>query len=265
MATGRTLAVLIAGLFLLVTAGAARADGDPASDTLLLRNEFLPYAAPSRASAETLAQAVQAAYAKGFRIKVAVIGAKSDLGAIPSLFGRPAQYARFLGEELSTLYIGPLLIVMPSGYGVYDGGRSTLAEERTLAELRLPASSSSDDLVAAATTAVARLLAAGALRSRDILKPFSELLAGSVAGRRLSLRYYLFDDSGTAGATVTLVRGGKAIFTTRIPSRPEHVDKPEVWNTTLPGGLVTTGAAACIAGVDPSGNRSRRSCKPVGS
>jgi len=43
------------------------------------------------------------------------------LGAIPSLFNKPNQYARFLGFELSAGFIGPLLIVMPSGFGIWDG------------------------------------------------------------------------------------------------------------------------------------------------
>ena len=36
---------------------------------------------------------------RGFPLKVAVIARRADLGAIPSLFGQPREYARFLGQE----------------------------------------------------------------------------------------------------------------------------------------------------------------------
>ena len=52
---------------------------------------------------------------RGYRVKVAVIASGADLGAIPSLFGKPTEYSRFLGVELSMYYVGPLLIVMPAG------------------------------------------------------------------------------------------------------------------------------------------------------
>jgi hypothetical protein len=119
----------IALALLLVVAPAAVADGDPASDTLLVQNVFLPYPAPSATAASALSRAVTTSYAKGFRVKVAVIATEGDLGSVPSLFNRPGDYAKFLGQELRLYYIGPLLIVMPAGYGVYDGGRSTAAEE----------------------------------------------------------------------------------------------------------------------------------------
>jgi hypothetical protein len=54
------------------------------------------------------------------------------MGSVTALFRRPTRYAHFLGLELRQLYQGPLLIVMPNGYGIYDGGRSTRAEARVL-------------------------------------------------------------------------------------------------------------------------------------
>ena len=111
----------------------ARADGDPASDVLLLRNVFLPYEAPSPSVAGALEQAANAVYLHGDRLKVAVIYSRDDLGAIPSLFGQPAQYAQFLGIELGLWYVGPLLVVMPNGVGIYDGGRPTAAEQQVFA------------------------------------------------------------------------------------------------------------------------------------
>src|SRR5207253_6733280 len=142
-------------------------------DVLLQQNAFFPIPAPGAAAQQALNREVAAAYAKGFRVKVAVVAAQSDLGAIPSLFNKPGEYARFLGTELEFLYVGPLLIVMPAGFGVYDGGRTTAAEDAVLARLKVTGSSA-DDLTRGATTAVQALLAAGALRSKDILAPYTQ-------------------------------------------------------------------------------------------
>ena len=68
----------------------ARADGDPASDTLVFTNAFLPSQAPSKGASDALLAQIAAVYAAGYRVKVAVVAARYDLGAIPSLFDRPA-------------------------------------------------------------------------------------------------------------------------------------------------------------------------------
>ena len=54
----------------------------------------------------------------GLPIKVAVIGNKTDLGAVPQLWGKPQVYAKFLGAELRFVYKDTLLVVMPQGLGV---------------------------------------------------------------------------------------------------------------------------------------------------
>ena len=46
-------------------------------------------------------------------------GTSADLGAVPQLFNKPVTYARFLASELSGILTGPLVIAMPSGFGVY--------------------------------------------------------------------------------------------------------------------------------------------------
>ena len=104
----------------LVAAVAARADGDPASDLLAVQSVYFPYEAPSAQARTTLHQAVRAVYLDHNRIRVALVYKAEDLGAIPSLFGKPAEYARFLGLEIQFYYVGPLLTVMPvrSGQGV---------------------------------------------------------------------------------------------------------------------------------------------------
>jgi hypothetical protein len=242
-------------------AGTARADGDPASDVLVLYNVFVPYEAPSKTAAAALSKQVQAAYIAGYRVKVAVVATKFDLGAIPSLFGKPTEYAKFLGQELSSFYIGPLLIVMPAGYGIYDGGRSTQAENNVLAGLARPASAKPTDLVSAATATVGRLLGAGALKSTDILEPFVDMLGGSVKLHTLSVRYYLSDDSGRSAATLTVMRAGQTLYTARIGAQATDIEKPEHKTLLLPSSLAPAGARVCVVGVDAAGNRSPPSCK----
>ncbi len=157
----RRAAVRIA---LLLTAAAlmlpslAAADGDPASDTLLGVNVFYPYSPPvPRATQLKLNAQTAAAKRAGFPIKVALIAGPTDLGAIPSLFGKPQAYARFLDQEISFRGAQPLLVVMPAGYGVQgvtDLGRLAVNA------LPKPAGKTSTDLALAAQTAVAKLVAA---------------------------------------------------------------------------------------------------------
>jgi hypothetical protein len=136
----------------------AAADGDPASDTLLGENVFYPYS-PRVARAVQLQLDRQTAAAKraGFPIKIALIAGPTDLGAIPSLFGKPQAYAKFLDQEISFRGAQPLLVVMPAGYGVQGvTGPARLAVSR----LGKPAGRTSTDLARAALTAVGRLVSA---------------------------------------------------------------------------------------------------------
>jgi hypothetical protein len=98
----------------------ARADGDPASDVLVTQSLFLPQdaAVPAKQQAQ-LASLVQSAARRGYPIRVAMIASPSDLGSVTALWRQPRSYAGFLGEELSLVYNGPLLVVMPNGFGVY--------------------------------------------------------------------------------------------------------------------------------------------------
>ncbi len=149
------LALLICGL--LAPAGAF-ADGDPASDTLLGQNVFYPYAPPVSASVQRTLDAETAATKKaGFPIKVALIAAPTDLGVIPSLFGKPQQYADFLDQEISFVGKQHLLVVMSNGYGT-EGftGPGKLAA----AGLKPPAGKTSTELAQAAVVAVDKLAAA---------------------------------------------------------------------------------------------------------
>lgn len=257
-------AVLLACVLVAAAAAGARADGDPASDMLVVQNVFLPYEAPSHAAAAALTEQVAAVYTAGERVKVALVATRVDLGAIPSLFDKPAQYGAFLGRELAGFYVGPLLIVMPSGYGIYDGGRSTAAEQGVLSRLSPPGSAEPDTLATAAANAVAQLLHAGALRSKDILEPYVQTLLAKAAGGGLTVQYYLADDSGKASVTLTVERAGHAVLTSRVPEHATSILRPETRRLTLPQGLTLDGVRVCVAATDPSGNHAV-SCRKVGA
>ncbi len=153
----RSLSFFAAALVLLLPA-AARADGDPASDYLYTQSLFLPLdGSIPKASEAQLRALLREAKAKGYPVRVAVIGSRADLGAVPSLYGRPDRYAPFLGQEIRFLFKGPLLVVMPGGYGFYRLAHDTTAAEKALAALPPPAQA--PDLARAAVPAVQRLAA----------------------------------------------------------------------------------------------------------
>ena len=105
------LAVALAG------AGAVRADGDPASDFLLVQKVFFNPEEIPKAQQNAITAVVRSANENGYPIRVALIGSDYDLGAVTSLWHKPARYAKFLSFELTYYYKGRLLIVMPNGFG----------------------------------------------------------------------------------------------------------------------------------------------------
>jgi hypothetical protein len=134
-------AALAALLACLVLAPVAHADGDPASDYLLSSSVFLPPdVVIPQADAKQLVDEVATAKARGYEIRVAVIGTRYDLGSVGALFEQPRRYALFLGQELRFVYKGRLLVVMPNGAGVSQAGK------------RLPAAQAVVDRVAPAGT-----------------------------------------------------------------------------------------------------------------
>src|SRR5436853_51515 len=109
------LALLVTAL---ATPAAARADSDPASDTLLLQDTFFQVQPPLPQSYANAIRGLAATMRKaGYPVKVAIIATPNDLGLVPQLFNRPAAYAPYLGREIAFNSKKPLLIVMPSGYG----------------------------------------------------------------------------------------------------------------------------------------------------
>lgn len=112
-ALGLLLAVLLAP--------SALADGDPASDVLLpaeVRVYMTNSATSSKLESQVQATAQRVSDA-GLPIKVAIIGNKTDLGAVPQLWAKPQVYAQFLGAELRFVMKDTLLIVMPQGFGIH--------------------------------------------------------------------------------------------------------------------------------------------------
>ncbi len=246
-------------LALTLVAGAA-ADGDPASDALVVQNVFFPYPTPSRSATAALATQVEAAYARGYRVKVAVIASATDLGAIPSLFNKPAEYARFLGQELQFYYVGPLLIVMPAGFGIYDGGRSTVAEDAVLAHQRVTGPSG-DALATTAAAALKARLAAGALKSKDIKPPYVAALSSSgKLGGTIRLNYATFDPSGKTRESIVVTAGSKLLFVKKTKLRPTRADKTYFVNWNAPATAPAGELRFCVSAYDPTGHRSKPSC-----
>ncbi|HTW42589.1 MAG TPA: SCO family protein [Solirubrobacteraceae bacterium] len=137
----------------------ARADGDPASDVLVGQAFFVPVDAGfSDAQRSRLATLLSSAERAHHPIRVAIIPSAFDLGAITELWLKPAAYAPFLGIELSLVYNGPLLVVMPDGFGFYWAGHDTAAADRLLAKIHV--GSGGEGLLDTVQTAV-RELASG--------------------------------------------------------------------------------------------------------
>ena len=125
--------LLIALLVALALPGAARANGDPASDVLPFQQVFLPYEAPiSGSAANRLKKTVAAANDEGYKVRVAVIPFTGDLGTAVSLWRHPQLYSKFLAKEIAFSYTGRTLIAMPSGFGIYNGDRPVTKELQAL-------------------------------------------------------------------------------------------------------------------------------------
>jgi hypothetical protein len=156
------LMVVLAGLAASLVP-AARADGDPASDYLLAQQVFLPIDVklPAKQEAE-LKAFVNGANKAGFKVRVALIASRYDMGSVTSLYRKPRTYARFLGAELAFVYKQRLLVVMPNGFGFNWPKHPRAHEYATLASV--PIRPGNAGLVVAARLAVQRLTAAAGVK-----------------------------------------------------------------------------------------------------
>lgn len=90
-----------------------------------------------------------------------MIATRSDLGSIGALWRQPQLYAEFLGRELSLVYHGEVLVVMPDGFGVSRDGTGIRTPLTGLAPRQ-------GELPAATTQAIARLTGVAAVRSAPV-------------------------------------------------------------------------------------------------
>jgi hypothetical protein len=195
-------------------AGSALADGDPASDVLYAQSAFLPQdAGTSSDQRAQLGVVLQAAQRTGYHVKVAVIASPADLGSVTELWQQPGNYAKFLGQELSLVYGGALLVVMPNGFGLYSRGGPVAAERSALAGLPAPGVGG---LGVAALSAIPRL--------------------GTAAGYRFSVPHITgapgsSPDSSDIVPWVVFAIGGALIvlaWAASLRARPLHVGRRRV-------------------------------------
>jgi hypothetical protein len=138
---GLVIASSIASLFFAsVWSAVALADGDPASDVLGSQPLFLPQdAAGAPKQQAELSELLASAANSGYSVRVALIASRSDLGSVTALWQHPQSYADFLAQELALTYKGPLLVVMPGGYGLHRPGAGAGPEIAALRRLPPPA------------------------------------------------------------------------------------------------------------------------------
>jgi hypothetical protein len=161
---GRYIALAAALLALSLGVPAALADGDPASDYLLVYPAFVPPddGIPS-AYAKQLRAVLAAAKSKGYVIRVALIKTRYDMGSVTVLYRKPKPYAHFLSQELHFVYTGRLLVVMPNGYGYARGGLLQPKQQAIVDRLPVPGNTGAQ-LAAAGTRAVRALAAASGVQ-----------------------------------------------------------------------------------------------------
>lgn len=240
----------------LTVASAAYGDGDPASDVLVNVDVYLSEA-PTAPPLSTLVERVRAINAAGYRLKVAVIASPSDLGSIPSLYGRPQYYARFLGIELGLIYKGNLLIAMPAGFGFYHHGRQTVAEAKALVPLR--AGSTGQTLAAATLKAVDAvtiatghpvILAYTAHRSARLVHvAYQTLLRDGSLGR---LRVVLRSQGRVLASSTVLVRGrgmpSSGGTTIPVAARASQLAGLQICTTLSAGGRTSISSCHRVVG-----------------
>lgn len=153
------LGFAVALLLAATVPATAHADGDPASDILLAQDAYYPYApnAVGRPLQAALDLMLRSAKTKGFELKVAMLAAPADLGAVPQLFTAPQKYANLLTSEIAFNTKPRVLVLLPAGLGGNNLGDKA---GEALAGIAPVAADGPDGLAQAAMLAVGRLSAA---------------------------------------------------------------------------------------------------------
>jgi hypothetical protein len=139
----------------LWTAPTAFGDGDPASDVLVVNTLFNPIGSGISLGSQARLEAVlKASAAAGFPIRVALIAAADDLGTATAYWRDPKDYARYLWIELSQIYGGQVLVVMPDGFGLYGSRSGSHRVATGELSVRASAPGPGDQLATAALSAV---------------------------------------------------------------------------------------------------------------
>lgn len=153
------LVVMVSAIVFGLVVPTALADGDPASDLLYQDNVYYPYQpAVSSSYVRDLNMLTQDAAQSGYPIKVAIIASPDDLGAAQDLWGRPQEYSQLLYSEITSYYTGPVLVVMPAGFGVIGSNLPPNAG-KLLRGVSIDSSADSDSLAGSAIDGVQRLAA----------------------------------------------------------------------------------------------------------
>jgi hypothetical protein len=136
----------------------------------------------------------------GYDLHVAIVAGRSDLGSVGALWRAPQSYARFLGQEIALVAHGPLLVVMPNGYGYVRVAGTQSAGAAAVAGLPAPGSS-----LGLATIAAVRRVAAGAGHPLPTVAPATR--AADSGGGEAPLAWGVF----AAGALTVLVAWGLSL------------------------------------------------------
>lgn len=204
-----TRALAAAALFAMLVAAPARADGDPASDILYGDNVFLSLVSPDvNAKGKVLEQLTAAAARRGLPLKVAVVQSRTDLGAVPQLFGKAKWYVKFLRAEITYgRWKGTLIVVMngkPGGVAV--AGPAARQASARVGRLSIPPHASLDQLGDVAIAAVR------AVAKSQIRLPAVHERSSSHSGRGLAL-------DAIVVAAATLIAAALVVLTLRKPRR----------------------------------------------
>jgi hypothetical protein len=210
--------VVLALVTLLIALGAGPAwgDGDPASDVLVSQSAFVPPDAHIPVAVQEHLLGVLSASARaGYPLKVAIIDSPADLGSISQLWRAPQAYAQFVGVELSNTP-SRVLVVMPSGFGLYQPGVSSAGSENQLRHT--PAPPKSPDLGIVAADAVQRLAASAGhpIAASGIIAPF---VHGTAAGSGGAVTWLVL----VAGAVLILLAWTFSLRTRPLRLNPEQV------------------------------------------